>query len=531
MRKTMKMRRIGWMLAALLCAASMALGEEEARLPQAVVVLCEQAYPGVKIAAFDGWGDEERGQYALILSQDGKNTLCIAEREEGAAGYVFTVENANAVRDGEEIPGVLIDTGGDALFLSYRDVNERGAWNAHEEYICFKGEDGAWGNVSTICYEGASEGAQEIVSYGASVHDGALRYERVIEDENENILRRNDYAPIPVSEAFAAGMRLENFDIASFSANPTVGLPGADGLAEGLMGEGDRLIELDVQQGWLVLLVEKPVGVRRLRVADWDGAQYTVRETDDLPEGAGLDVFHAGEGKIMIAFGEGGAEAIASFSRSGERWLLSNMMGGNVFSLTADSVIAETSIGRNDGAVYGKHPWGDLFTADFSSLPLTFEEAVARMDTSGYAFVNNPNPEDRLHLRTRASRSSASLGKFYNRTPVQVLSRDGEWAKVRIGLGEASLEGYMMTEYLAFGEEMGSVGCAFPQLQLREDLDGQGAPMRAKAESGAKTIDGGFVYRGEDYIIGVVGDDWYVVMRADGSVGYVRQSFFAEGNG
>lgn len=236
----------------------------------------------------------------------------------------------------------------------------------------------------------------------------------------------------------------------------------------------------------------------------------------------------------MLVCSEGDDQTVASFAKSSERWLLSNVMGEDVFSVTADSVISEASIGRNDGAVYGKHPWGDLFTIDFSALPRSFAQAAAQMDTSGYAFVNNPNPEDRLHLRTRASRNSASLGKFYNRTPVQVLSREGEWAKVRIGLGEASLEGYMMTEYLAFGEDMESVECAFPQLQLREDIGSEGAPMYSKPDASAKQVEGdGFRtrFREREYIIGVVGDEWYVVMRADGGVGYVKQSLFWEGNG
>ena len=525
------MKRIGRMLALLLFVAGLAAAEGETQLPQAVIALCENAYPGYAVAAVDGWGNEAYGQYAFILSSEGDNVLCIAERPEGAADYALVVANPNAVRDGEELPSLQIDTGGDALFIHYRDVNERGAFNADEEYICFKGADGAWGNVSSICYEGASEGAERLISYGASVKDGMLYYERCVEDENENILDRNAYAPIPVSEAFEAGMKLAEFDITSFSANPTAGLLGTDGLAVGLIGADDRVIKLAVQSDRLVLLVEKPVGVRRLRVAEWDGAEYAVRETDDLPEGADLDIFHASENMIMIAYGEGSEQALASFTKSGGTWLLSGMMGDDVFSLTADSVISEVSVGRNDGAVYGKHPWGDLFTVDFSTLPRSFEQAVSQMDTSGYAFVNNPNPEDRLHLRTRASKSSASLGKFFNRTPVQILSREGEWAKVRIGLGEASLEGYMMTKYLAFGEDMESVGCAFPQLQLSEEMVGEGAPMRSKPDSSSKMIPERWHSGSGDYIIGVVGDEWYVLMRADGSVGYTKQAFFSEGNG
>ena len=60
------------------------------------------------------------------------------------------------------------------------------------------------------------------------------------------------------------------------------------------------------------------------------------------------------------------------------------------------------------------------------------------------AYVNNPNPTDRLNLRTRPSTQSVSLGKYYNGTWVTVLGVSGGWAHVRID----PLEGYMDAAYL-----------------------------------------------------------------------------------
>ena len=34
-----------------------------------------------------------------------------------------------------------------------------------------------------------------------------------------------------------------------------------------------------------------------------------------------------------------------------------------------------------------------------------------------------------------------------------------------------------------------------------------------------------------DFIIGVSGDEWYIVLREDGAVGYVPQEIFWDGNG
>lgn len=71
------------------------------------------------------------------------------------------------------------------------------------------------------------------------------------------------------------------------------------------------------------------------------------------------------------------------------------------------------------------------------------------------ARVSNPEPTNRLNLRTEPSEKAASLGKFYNYTPVKVLEKyaDG-WCKVEIGEeGCGMARGYMKTQYLAFGEE------------------------------------------------------------------------------
>lgn len=110
--------------------------------------------------------------------------------------------------------------------------------------------------------------------------------------------------------------------------------------------------------------------------------------------------------------------------------------------------------------------------------PTRQEEAVARLDTDAYAFVNNDNPKDRLHLREKPDRKAKSLGKFYNRTPVQILSWDGDWAHVRIGAGDANLEGYMMTRYLVRGGGNRDVSCAFETLMAVDTL-GDGARSTA----------------------------------------------------
>lgn len=66
--------------------------------------------------------------------------------------------------------------------------------------------------------------------------------------------------------------------------------------------------------------------------------------------------------------------------------------------------------------------------------------------SGGYALVNNPGANERLHLRQAASRSSKSLGKYGNGTYVTLLQQGNTWCKVIVD----GKTGYMMTQYLRF---------------------------------------------------------------------------------
>ncbi len=191
-----------------------------------------------------------------------------------------------------------------------------------------------------------------------------------------------------------------------------------------------------------------------MRVCDWaEGVGYSRQDSVPLSGSAGLDIIHADADKIFVD--ENGQEYFFRKTRQG-RWLLAGCMGGGVLNVGVDCVCVsdEGGAGKNDGYIYGKGEPLDLMKVPVGQWPTRQEEAVARLDADAYAFVNNDNPKDRLHLREKPDRKAKSLGKFYNRTPVQILSWDGDWAHVRIGAGDANLEGYMMTRYLVRGAEI-----------------------------------------------------------------------------
>lgn len=77
-------------------------------------------------------------------------------------------------------------------------------------------------------------------------------------------------------------------------------------------------------------------------------------------------------------------------------------------------------------------------------LLMTLSVCVQAMEI---AMVNNPDPTDRLNLRTKPSEEAITLGKYYNGVVVFVYSVKNGWAKVDI----QGREGYMKDEYLAYG--------------------------------------------------------------------------------
>lgn len=178
---------------------------------------------------------------------------------------------------------------------------------------------------------------------------------------------------------------------------------------------------------------------------------------------------------------------------------------------------------------FGSLPWGDVATLDFTALPVRVEDALKQLDQQGWAMVNNPRPEDRLHLRARPDKGADSLGKFYNGTPVKVLERKGNWARVAL----ADLTGWMMAKYLAFGQDMNRVRPAFPDLVGLEGLEYRDMPLYTRPDGTSPAAFRRNIYDASPYwIAGVSGEDWlYVYFYWENIGGYMKRSWFWEGNG
>ncbi len=378
-------------------------------------------------------------------------------------------------------------------------------------------------------YESYNANAAAYACY-SRIENGLLHVKRV-GFSWENAPAEADCMPVPLSPVLLEKLEAEPFDQLLNISGQTSLFDTEAAVDTDQIPVSGRIVESDLQSCGLLLLVEDVQGTRRLQLISREDGSYRSRSTRPLPAGAWLDVFHAGEGEVFVCWMEEAdgkpLECYASFAVAADgTWQLGYITHGwqddTGYSLCHCGPRLEYSVCSSNGIMVGTLPGSELFSVDLPALP-TVDRLASELDRSGWAKVNNPDPADRLHLRTQPDRAAESLGRFYNGTPVQVLEQQGEWCRVQIGV-DGRLTGWMMKEYLAFGDQMDAVDCAFPEQVLLGQYEGQ--PLYA-----SKKLDDRTMLEGELWVVGLADGGLYVLLTPDGGTAYAPISWFFEGNG
>lgn len=498
----------------LLCAAA-AFAEQATLEPGAADALLA-SHPDDAIAAQTQWGDTA----AAVLTKGEQRILCVAEKQNGS--WIVTIDNPTALKQGEPAPELLLDTD-TALFWRYQD-SEYGAQKT----------DGVWGTVSHRCLVCNPDGSgmEYLMTFGRSNRGMVVTKTNRALDENENLLYETTDIPIP-AESLTPYADLAGFDIDRFPGrfmeghdwtNPFIRQSAAEQLMPGYTFLGGTIYGDSFE-----FLMQKPNGVKVFAGVSYGEAEgWSITESTPLPANTqyGRDNFTSSlylsqEMLVNIDLFANGTWGVDYLYATPENANPEDGTGNEMIlfgpNWIADSLLVPQT------RYFGTHPWSDITTIDWSMLPMRLQDAVQQLDQTGWAMVNNPNPEDRLHLRTRPDKNAASLGKYYNGTVVQVLEDGGTWVKVNV-LG---VEGYMMKDYLAYGEAMNNVASAGPCVGLRSASAGlYGSPQAAHPFTTITADDLGL------YVRGVVGEKWYHVwFVGSGLSGYMLQSDLWGGNG
>lgn len=146
-------------------------------------------------------------------------------------------------------------------------------------------------------------------------------------------------------------------------------------------------------------------------------------------------------------------------------------------------------------------------------------------DAIGYVYNGNGK---RLNLRAAPRSDASSLGLYYTGCPVVVLEYPSNgWVKVRIGnVSQGSRYGYMMTEYLQFGNVSSSVKNALPTIintSSARDIYDQPYLTEIEQQNVAADYKGWYQtvgYRTDFEVLGVLEQGWL----------HVRVNLGQEGN-
>lgn len=338
-----------------------------------------------------------------------------------------------------------------------------------------------------------------------------------------------DCMPVPLSAELLSRLETEEFDDLVQCTQYNSLFWTEDGVDVDRLPVEGTVIECALKTQSLMVLTEDAAGLRRLWEVTLQQDGYAIRSTVPLPAGVWMDTPHDAGTDLSLKWYDGeqgnGKERYATYKQYADGvWRLSYEDLEGAFVHAAFAWIEVDLPNLEQRRYIGTLQNSELFASNPAQLPDSVEALPAAMDKTGWAVVNNPNPADRLHLRVSPERGATSLGKFYNGTPVQVLEERGDWVQVEIGL-DGNLTGWMMKEYLAFGEAMDQVQPAWLQKFYRQESGPQLLYPSAKEENPQVLDTGSF------QVVGVVEDDWYILLSDWGQTGYVPQSWLFDGNG
>lgn len=330
--------------------------------------------------------------------------------------------------------------------------------------------------------------------------------------------------PIPLSKEFQQRLEAEPFD-QLISLSYSNEFQTDDFLNTSLIPVSGSILQSSIQPHALLLLMEDEAGVRRLtEITRNENGVYALRQTPPLPKGVWMDSFHAGMEGLLLEWDQQHRQVNFQRTFDGEWKLIWLTCYGEKETLNCSFGLNTGTLMDTDTLRIGVLPF-DLFADDLTTLPCTSEELTAQLDRTGLAVVCNPDPNDRLHLRTKPSREADSLGKFWNGTPVRVLNERDGWCQVEIGT-DGRLTGWMLKKYLVTGAKMDQVTPCFSQQTLRDDKAETETPIYTDLSLKERYC----THSGWE-LMGVADDRLYVVVTDEGETGYAPMEWFFDGNG
>ena len=476
------MKRLCLLLSLLLCALILPAASFAQSGENELAACLNQRYPGFEEAAYDQWGNTA----AAVFIHNGRKILCLMEQTNGQ--WQITVDNPNALDQTKELPSLLLDSD-QALYWSYEEYPET-------TYSSLRKTGGVWAAPTEEVVSSSTE--NNIVEY-VFYQNGHIIYQWMLEDKEGNLIEQAADRSFP-APWLADMTTLQEFDLSRF---PVLGYTEYEGewpdrpfiaQAAAALMPNYTFLSGSYVSGRLQFLMQKSDGSKIFVGVDEDEGPLRLTESTPLPQ----DVYYGVENFTnSLGWFDNVCVTLKKYSSGDKRWGVCSMGFGERFF----GPRCVQSDGNYQLLYFGSHPWNDITKIDWTTLPKTLEEAADCVNGSGYAMVKNPDPADRLHLRTEPTKSAASLGKYYTGTPVKVIRVQGDWVQVDV----FGRQGWMMKKYLDFSEPYTIDLTIFPGydgVEWKKDPD-----VYQKPDENAGTIKAPNWMN--TYVIGILEDGWY----------------------
>lgn len=350
------------LLTPMLLAAPAGIAEQ-AIADAAALEALQAAHPGHTVAAQAQCGDTA----AAVLSLEGRNILCLAEKQSGE--WTVTIDNPTALRQGEQIPTLLLDTD-ITLFWAYHDSDRLC------EYVSVKA-NGIWGDVSHRYVDDIIDGEGD--EYFVTLKD--LGRCKVIckinrhQDENENLLYESADIPIP-ADWLAPYADLAHFDAERF---PSYHLYTHDWTNEYVrQGAAEQLMPDAVYHGGTIhsdtmeFLMEKPDGTLVFVGVTWNEQDgWLMTESTPLPQGT-IYGYQNFESSLYLPGGRNAGMTRYADGTWGVSMIYADKEDGAACPMF---FMGQNWVGDIDAThAYGTHPWSDMATPTGQRFPFALRK-------------------------------------------------------------------------------------------------------------------------------------------------------------
>ncbi len=394
--------------------------------------------------------------YAAALMKDsgGMQHLVLMARQ--GEGWQLVADATKALQQDLRLADLSLSDASGRFELSWSYDTE----HVQATYTCAMKENGQWGPVSMKLKE----------TYPDYIHDRHVYwvgYTLCRRDHSETVQGENStdtvYLPIPAAEAYDHFLlpAFDCFHDAYYWYEEMDGWPWHDVLkaasAELLPGHTFIRGEMSSPYRAVQFLVDTPQKQRVLVIYTGDDLIFS----SPMPSAAVMGVENFTD--WLALSNETSFSFNVEENKAAGTWGVRSTMGGGSDLRMWHNCILDLD---QQTICVGDHPWDDITSIDWETVPRSMLDAIEQTDSSQWALVNNPDPADRLHLRASNSTSAESLGKYYNGTPARILRTKGDWVQVDI-FGRT---GWMMKKFLLMGDHFAVSYAAMPRAWSSDGL-------------------------------------------------------------